>query len=224
MQFFDKNLCFIKDIDFQITNNCYIKLITKVMKLKQILILLVFSVIGFGANAQELKEEIRTATEAYIKLNQTLDVDGIMEKVYPKIFNIVPKEAFKQQYKQLFESEEMEVGFGNFEITEILDKTVEHGGETFGVVRYNFEMTMKFADNSADEYVLAAFNEEYGEDKVTYDKTTSTFALDIDSEMFAIKLNENWYFLENKPELEVILGQLIPEEVRKAFGDEIRSE
>ena len=73
-----------------------------VMKLKQILILLVFSVIGFVANAQELKEEIRTATEDYIKLNQKLDVDGIMEKVYPKIFNIVPKEAFKQQYKQLY--------------------------------------------------------------------------------------------------------------------------
>lgn len=194
------------------------------MKLKNVLILLVTLAVGFQANAQELKEEIRTATKEYIKMNQTLDVDGIMEKIYPKIFDIVPKEAFKQQYKQLFESEEMEVGFGSFSITEILDKTVEHEEEIFGVARYAFEMTMKFADNSADENILAAFQMQYGEERVAYDKETSTFTLNMDSEMFAIKSDGNWYFLENKPELEMIIGQLIPDAVREAFGDEIKSE
>ncbi|MFK7951114.1 MAG: hypothetical protein AB8G11_26270 [Saprospiraceae bacterium] len=194
------------------------------MKLKYILILLIFSAIGFQATAQELKEEIRKATEEYIEINQKLDVDGIMEKVYPKIFDIVPKEAFKQQYKQLFESEEMLVGFGSFFITDILDKTVKYKGETFGIVRYKFDMTMKFKDNSADEYILAAFNEQYGEDKVSYDKETSTFSLNMDSEMFAIKSDGKWYFLENKPELEAIIGQLIPDEVREKFGDAIKSE
>lgn len=194
------------------------------MKLKHILILLIFSAIGFQATAQELKEEIRKATEEYIEINQKLDVDGIMEKVYPKIFDIVPKEAFKQQYKQLFESEEMLVGFGSFFITDILDKTVKYKGETFGIVRYKFDMTMKFKDNSADEYILAAFNEQYGEDKVSYDKETSTFSLNMDSETFAIKSDGKWYFLENKPELETIIGQLIPDEVREKFGDAIKSE
>lgn len=194
------------------------------MKLKHILILFVLSAMGFQANAQELKEEIRKATEAYMEINQKLDVDGIMENVYPKIFDIVPKEVFKEQYKQLFENEDMTVGFGDFNITEILDKTVEHEGETFGIARYAFEMTMKFATNEADEYILAAFNEEYGEDRVAYDKATSTFTLNVDSEMFAIKSDGKWYFLENKPELEAIIGQLIPEEVRKAFGDKIKTE
>jgi hypothetical protein len=194
------------------------------MKLRKISILLALVISAFQGFAQEYTKEILRATEEYMEVNQKLDVDGIMEMVYPKIFEIVPKEAFKMQYKQLFDSEEMTIGFGDFAIKEVLDKTVEHQGEVFGVVRYNFGMTMKFADNSADEFILAAFEEEYGEDNVSYDKQTSTFGLNVDSEMFVIKNTGKWYFIENKPELEAILGQLIPETVRAAFGDEIKSE
>lgn len=194
------------------------------MKLRKISILLALVLSAFQGFAQEYTKEILRATEEYMEVNQKLDVDGIMEMVYPKIFEIVPKEAFKMQYKQLFDSEEMTIGFGDFAIKEVLDKTVEYQGEVFGVVRYNFGMTMKFADNSADEFILAAFEEEYGEDNVSYDKQTSTFGLNVDSEMFVIKNTGKWYFIENKPELEAILGQLIPETVRAAFGDEIKSE
>lgn len=194
------------------------------MKLKHILILLIFSAVGFQVNGQSLTEEIRTATEEYIEINQKLDVDGIMERVYPKIFEIVPKDMFKEQYKQLFENKDMTIGFGGFEITEILDKTITYKKETFGVARYAFEMTMKFATNEADEYILEAFNEKYGKESVAYDKETSTFSLSMNSEMFAIKSDGKWYFLENKPELEAIIGQLIPDEVREAFGEEIKSE
>ena len=194
------------------------------MKLKHILILLIFSAVGFQVNGQSLTEEIRTATEEYIEINQKLDVDGIMERVYPKIFEIVPKDMFKEQYKQLFENKDMTIGFGGFEITEILDKTITYKKETFGVAQYAFEMTMKFATNEADEYILEAFNEKYGKESVAYDKETSTFSLSMNSEMFAIKSDGKWYFLENKPELEAIIGQLIPDEVREAFGEEIKSE
>lgn len=192
--------------------------------LKQVSILFALMFVAFQGIAQEYRKEIQEATENYIKINEDLDVDGIMEHVYPKIFEIVPEDAFRQQYKQLFESEEMEIGFGDFVITEILDKTVEFEGEIFGVVRYAFDMTMKFADSDADEFILAAFNEEYGEDNVAYDAETATFSLNVSSEMFAIKMGSKWYFIENKPELEAIIGQLIPDEVRTAFGDEIKTE
>ncbi len=92
--------------------------------------------------AQDFDKEIGETLSAYWTVVNNKDVDGTLDYMYPKMFEIAPRELLKSTMESMYEDEEMEIGFGDNKLIGI--QNLKYKGDTkFATVDYSFDMTMK---------------------------------------------------------------------------------
>lgn len=165
------------------------------------------------------RAEINKVLDIYFEANRNKDFEKIMDMLYPKLFDAVPKEMMLQVFKQM-EGEGMDFSINGADIKNISDM-VEYEEEKFALVDYVLDMDMKFSGETYSKEVMGmmkgTFENLYGKENVKYDEENNAFSLKAKNSMFAIadKNSVDWKFIENKPQMEAILGQIIPEVVKK---------
>ncbi len=101
---------------------------------------------SFSAFAQSAgKDEIQSSLNKYFQYNQEQDLDGIMEMVNPKLFNLISKEQMKQTLQMTFANPQFKIEMSDFKAGEISD-LYESNGEKFAVVEYNHKMNFNFPE------------------------------------------------------------------------------
>lgn len=164
-----------------------------------------------------LKEEALKSYKASVNMN----FNAIFETTYPKVFDIIPQEQMKMMFGQMMENEqfsiklvEVEPGFSFGEI-----KKIE--GKTFCFVDHNNVMSMKFKEPMEDaESMVEIFKSSMNAEKVTYDKATNSFRIEMRSTLIAVAddLTKNqWKFL-NKDKENKMFSMLFDAKIVKALG------
>ena len=189
--------------------------------MKKISILLLFSLTFLvQAVAQNTRESIQFRANNYFEATEKKDWNAVVDMVYPKLFDLVPKEQMTEVFESI-ESEGMKMSMKNFAIKNISD-VITHEGEKFATVNYVMEMNLQFTsveyrDSLVQATIKASFDGIYGAENVQYDPEDFSFDIKAANTMFAIA-NEgtmDWFFIENDPNREELTAMLIPEAVRE---------
>ena len=196
-----------------------IKLKSNKMKTK-ILFFAFFLFQTIAVLAQDMASLKTEALKSY-KASVNMNFDDIFATTYPKVFDIIPQDQMKKMFGQMMENEQFSIKLvevePNFSFGEI--KKIE--GKSFCMVTYNNVMTMKFKQPMDDaESMVDIFRSSMEADKVTYDKLTNTFRIEMRSTLIAVAddLTKNqWKFL-NKDKENKMFSMLFDEKIVKALG------
>ncbi len=170
--------------------------------------------------AQNTRESIQNRVNQYFKATEQKDWNAVVDMVYPKLFDIAPKEQMVEVFQNI-ESEGMKMDMKNFNIKNISD-VITHEGEKFATVDYDMEMTIGFTsveyrDSSVQTMIKSSFEGLYGAENVKRNPADFSFDIAASRTMFAIA-NEgtmDWYFIENDEGQKELTEMLIPMEVRE---------
>ncbi|NRB48529.1 MAG: hypothetical protein HRU41_12705 [Saprospiraceae bacterium] len=171
---------------------------------------------------ESFKQPINERIAQFFDATAKKDWMGVLDLTYDSLFNLVPKEQMAMLFQQM-EAEGMEINMGKFEVVDFIGQ-VDTKDKHFVNINYAMELGMKFSGESfSDEnvmnYMKTTFETTYGAENVDYNKEESSFLIKANKNLFAIAplKTQEWKFLENNAEQQVILSQIIPEEVRKSF-------
>ena len=196
-----------------------IKLKSHKMKSK-ILFFVFFLFQTIAVLAQDMASLKTEALKSY-KASVNMNFDDIFATTYPKVFDIIPQDQMKKMFGQMMENEQFSIKLvevePNFSFSEI--KKIE--GKSFCMVTYNNVMTMKFKQPMDDaESMVDIFRSSMEADKVTYDKLTNTFRIEMRSTLIAVAddvTKNQWKFL-NKDKENKMFSMLFDVKILKALG------
>ena len=170
--------------------------------------------------AQDIASLKTEAIKSY-KAGVSLNFDAIFETTYPKVFDIVSQDQMKAMFGQMMENEQFSIKLvevePNFSFGEI--KKIE--GKTFCFIDHNNVMSMTFKEPMEDaESMIEIFKSSMSAEKVTYDKATNSFRIEMRSTLIAVAddLTKNqWKFL-NKDKENKMFSMLFDAKILKALG------
>ena len=168
-------------------------------------------------DANTLKSEALRSYKAGVSLN----FDAIFDTTYPKFFDIVSRDQMKEMFGQMMDNDqfsikliEVDPKFSFGELKKIDDKT-------FSILTYNNVMEMTFKTPMEDgDAMVDVFKSNMGAEKVTYNKMTNTFRIELRATLIAVAdalTNNNWKFLNKDNENKMFL-MIFDEKIQKQLG------
>jgi hypothetical protein len=183
------------------------------------LLFIFFVLVQLSVSAQK---PLKVTLEEYLKIVETKDSEKIMDYMYPKFFELYPREMMVKVMDQSMKDPSLEIELMDSKILEISEAaTVD--SITFSKVSYSFVMTMKYvvtADNPAPEdetinFTKNIFDQMYGKENVSFNAEMKKFRIFAKKEMLALKtprLSE-WKVLGLEENLKPILKKIIPDTI-----------
>ncbi|TBN14726.1 hypothetical protein [Hyunsoonleella pacifica] len=171
--------------------------------------------------SQSHKVEIEKEAQAYYDLMTNMNIDGFLDYMYPKVFDMVPKEQMKTGMEQMFNSPEMKIEFISNEVKSVSDQK-EVDGVNYAMVYYNSKMRMTFLtikDNSEEErkayldMMKTSMANQFGAENVTVDVATTSVVVNNDPQY------DGWKFLGNEKNMAAMVNSIIPEAVRSRLSE-----
>lgn len=169
-------------------------------------------------NAATLEERLST----FMKMNDEMNLDGVMDYIYPKLFTIVPRKDILKAMKEVFNGEEIKVKLDSMKVDKV-HPVFEINKGSYAKITYSMVMLMDFnpskdstiaTDDSQTELIRSSLAEQYGENNVSLDKATGILRIRTASPMVAVKdeLAKEWSFVNLKPE-DPMMEKLFSKEV-----------
>lgn len=177
--------------------------------------------------SQSQTETIKKEAQTYYDYMTNMNLDGVLDYMHPKMFDMAPKEQMKAGMEQMFNSPQMKIEFISNTITSISD-TKEVDGVTYAIVYFNSKMRMTFLtekdkpqEQRTDYLELMKSNmaAQFGSENVTIDAKTTSLVINNDANMFAIKDSQydGWKFLSNERNMAAFVNSIVPEAARTAL-------
>jgi hypothetical protein len=176
------------------------------------------------AIAQTDEEAIRTTLfDHYFELLGDQKISEALDYVHPDLINLLGKDMFVSQYKQMFNAPGVDISMDNFSV-DTVSATHVHKEVKYALVDYGFKMTF-VVDMSKDEdgilhgILLSSYGRQFGEDNVTSPEE-GTYDIQVKREMFAVNDSkfEGWKIIDFEEGMRMFLKGIIPEEVFKHFN------
>jgi hypothetical protein len=170
--------------------------------------------------AQTTDKELNLALANYMKYSKTLNIDKLVDYMYPKIFEIAPKASIVSSLSSLYNSDQFTAKLDSVYITQYFP-VIKFSKGYFSKFSYGTILRMKFndaTDSSSQQKIFDALEAAYGEEAVTMAADQYFKIVDI-KDAIAIKDNfskNKWTFLGLKKDNRMIL-KLIPNEIKTAY-------
>jgi len=192
--------------------------------MKKVTLFLGVLLISVSIGAQSFKEKVFKNAQTYHDYMTAQNFDGILDYMYPKVFEMAPKADMKAGMEQMFNSPGMKIEFLSNEVTRVTDEK-EVSGITYAAVFYSSNMKMTFLselDKPKDDqksyldFMKATMATQFGEQNVTSDINTMSLVVHMDATMFAIQdpQYEGLKFIGNDDAMTTVVNAIIPESVR----------
>jgi hypothetical protein len=189
--------------------------------MKQFVCLLLFCITGLTATAQTSDPKLNSRMAAFMQLSKKLDLDKLMDFMYPRIYELAPKATIVKEMKKAFNSADMQITSDSLAILSA-DNITTAGTTSFTRFKYfssfNLHIAQKdSAEDMADAYLMA-YRAQFGKDNVDYDGQTNTFHIKAVKYVIAIKdrySKNEWVFVSQ--EQNALLRKLLPTAVVKKY-------
>lgn len=181
------------------------------------------SVTGFAQSADEVA--IRKTFDAYFKVLQTKDNDATLDYMYPKMFELVPRQSLVEMMDAMYADTTRVMGYASpklYTVSEVL----KEGSGKYALISYSFNLLMEIKPGEdttglaeQNARILGLLRGQYGEKRVALEESKNLFTITPLSTMFAISEPgfTGWKFMENKKGGEAFLEKLLPKKVIKKF-------
>ncbi|GAL65205.1 hypothetical protein [Jejuia pallidilutea] len=177
--------------------------------------------------SQSQTEAIEKEAQTYYDYMTNMNLDGVLDYMHPKMFDMAPKAQMKAAMEQMFNSPQMKIEFISNTVNSISD-TKEIDSVTYAVVYYNSKMRMIFltekdkpkeAQNDYLELMKSTMAAQFGSENVTIDADTTSLVINNNASMFAINDPQynGWKFLSNEKNMAAFVNSIVPEAVRTAL-------
>ena len=192
-------------------------------KLIWIAAILVLSACGSSKNkkieSKTSNASLEQRLEEYRKLNEELNIDKLMDYIYPKLFTLVPREQMVKGMKDFFASDDIKVNIDSLTIDKI-HPVFQIGDGSYAKVEYSMVIQMDLflqdtvVNDEQNEFVAQTMKEKYGEKNVAIDKATGMIKVRIANPLVAVKDEhaKEWSFISLKDE-DPMIHKLFNQEV-----------
>jgi hypothetical protein len=160
----------------------------------------------------------------YARLTMSWEVDSLLDLTDPQLFEIVPREAVRNQLARLTSDEDLNVKFGEFTIDEI-GEIVTYQSDSYSPIKCHQKIvfTLLSEKYKAPEFrqrMLRMLQKSHGSRNVRYNEKEQTISVVAVKSLFAIRRGKNatWHFVEYRPENAGLLDLLLPPAVRAIVG------
>jgi hypothetical protein len=182
---------------------------------------IILSIVLTGTLAQTSDAKLNSRMAAFMQLSKKLDLDKLMDYMYPRIYELAPKAAIVKEMKKAFNSADMQITPDSLAILSA-DNITTAGTTSFTRFKYfssfNLHIAKKdSAEDMADAYLMA-YRAQFGKDNVDYDGQTNTFHIKAVKYVIAIKdrySKNEWVFVSQ--EQNALLRKLLPAAVVKKY-------
>lgn len=192
--------------------------------MKHLFTVFIALLISFSSFSQSYKEDIAQEAQTYYDHMTNQNFDGVLDYMYPAVFDMAPRADMKAGMEQMFNSKDMTIEFLSNKVTKVTDKK-EVEGITYAAVFYNSKMKMTFVseqDQPEDDkksfldFMLATMETQFGEGNVTSDIKDMSLVINMDANMFAINdpKYDGWKFIGNDDNMKQLIDTIVPEGVR----------
>ncbi len=169
-------------------------------------------------------QEILKRFQAFFDATAERDSRKMVEYIYPKLFELVPKETLIQSMDKANENSEMNIVIRDSKIGEISSEiTIDE--IKYAIIPYSFLLVMEEKEKKISEeedeknnmdaldFVKQIFQGRHGEENVFYDKKAGRLEVNIITKAIAVKENatSEWTFIEYKPKGPIL--EIIPKEI-----------
>ncbi len=170
----------------------------------------------------DTKAIIGQTIESYFNKLSHKDIDGAFDFIYPKLFDIVPKEMMVSSFEQLFSDTTFSFSFDSLIVTNI-SEPIKVAENEYAKVNYDGFMTMNLLGELEAEFIEImkfGLNAQFGEEQIQFNESPPSFSIHSEKSMIAIREANvsGWTFLENNKKMADIYNQLIPGEVVEKLG------
>lgn len=194
--------------------------------MKKLFVLFLFMVSCSLVSNAQADEAMKARLDTFMKLNQSLQFEKLMDYIYPKVFTIAPKEQLVQVFKESFAgNDDMSMEMDSLR-TGTISSQVTIGDGSYYLICYSMLIRIKITNEKADgnNSMLGLMKSQYGEDNVRHDKATGKYVIIVNTSMVAIKdvQSPQWSFLNFEPD-HPLAAQLLDEAViskLKSFTEE----
>jgi hypothetical protein len=182
---------------------------------KLVTFLLVLST-ATGFAQGDYKAEITKRLSEYGGFIKTKNVDTLFSYMYPKFFDIFPRQVLADGMKKTFADSNLTMVFGDVDVVSI-SKPYEENKIKYAVVNYTNTIELTLSKSVGTQVVLESmkntYENAYGAANVKADFNTRTFVIKATNAMFTINnpaYGNQWWLLEKKDELKGSIGDMIP--------------
>lgn len=185
-----------------------------------IALLLAVSAGGFAQDKNMLKK----ATQKMIDLKDQEELIELSGTVYPKVFDVIPKDQYLDQQKAMYNTEDYTVHMVR------MDPSIDYGaiekdsyGTTYCIVNYTAKMVVELKKKPEPKDIQAKedyFKKLLGTENMAYNEETNVFDVKKRVEVVAIAdeaTRQQWTFID--PTLPGVYD-ILPESVRMALNPE----
>jgi hypothetical protein len=182
---------------------------------KLVTFLLVLST-ATGFAQGDYKAEITKRLSEYGGFIKTKNVDTLFSYMYPKFFDIFPRQVLADGMKKTFADSNLTMVFGDVDVVSI-SKPYEENKIKYAVVNYTNTIELTLSKSVGTQVVLESmkntYENAYGAANVKADFNTRTFVIKATNAMFTVNnpaYGNQWWLLEKKDELKSSIGDMIP--------------
>lgn len=177
-----------------------------------------FSVFVFSQNIQaDIEDQFRDYNYLIESKNFSKALDVYGNEDFLKLF---PKEQMVEMMKQIFDSKEFEFKIYKPENVIVGSEIIKEKEESYVKLSYKQSIDLKFnLDGVKPEVVLTGLQSEFGEEQVTYNKSTGYFEIRSKKDAVANSSDlKNWKFTVIEKKQIPILMQFIPESILRSLN------
>ncbi len=169
-------------------------------------------------------KEIKETFSQFLEAVKQKDMETVVDNMYPKIFDFVPKALLTGAIEDAEEDSSMP-NIQNNSIDNI-SEVLEIDKAKYAIISYSFEMVADMGEDEtategfdnpdtfdADEFTYEIFVNMYGEDNVNYNKEEQKIYIQTYNQAIAVKEASKWTFVEYKPNMKAMLETILPAEV-----------
>jgi hypothetical protein len=144
-----------------------------------------------ACHAQSADRELNEALSHYMTYSTGTAIDQLMNYLYPRVFELAPKEAIAKALKDAYNSEEISIVIDSAAVLQV-DSIRKFGKGNYTRFSYLVRMKMKILNNDLaknTEAIKKSYYKSIGEKNVHYDDNTGYFTIMQSKEGLAIKDN-----------------------------------
>jgi hypothetical protein len=190
--------------------------------MKRLTLFIALALTTLLAQAQTKDSALNRRMAEFVQASKVLDVPGIMDYLYPRIFEIAPRHILVQEMQKTFQSEDVILKMDSIKIIGAEPITVAGPAsftrfQTYTVMQLKMVEKDSLAEDHQMQY-LELFKAQFGKDNVRYNGETGFFS--IRSIKFALAIKDRysknlWTFVNQ--EQNKVLKKLLPAAVVKKY-------
>jgi hypothetical protein len=120
---------------------------------------------------------LRQRLEEFMRVNDEMDLEKVMDYTYPRLFNLAPREEMISILRSSFENEDVKITLDSMRIDTIFP-VFQSGKGRYAKVKYSMLMLMDYKstkdsagkDNGSLEAIRLGFSDQHGEENVRVDE------------------------------------------------------